>query len=111
MQMMMLVFYDVGKLDAVIEAWAACEAAGVTVLEGAGARQQGRRGRRPDLARERCLTLFGLVLDKATACACIEATERVLGTLDEHRTGFMSSWDLSVLKGMGNPALRAWEEE
>lgn len=105
MQMVMLVFYNADRLDAILDIWEMEGVGGITILEGMGSskREQGA-GR----SKRRCFTLFGVVADKAAACQCIEATERALGTLHEGQSGFMTSWDLSVLKGMANSALVAW---
>mgnify|MGYP005838988857 CR=1 FL=1 len=104
MQMVMLVFYNAERIETILDIWEMAGVGGITILEGMGS----NKSRRADRAKRRCFTLFGIVADKAAACECIEATERALGTLREGESGFMTSWDLSVLKGMANPALVAW---
>ena len=109
MQMVMLVFYQVDRLSDVLDLWRAQGAQGITVLEGrTPTHDRGDSARGEAATLERCVTLFAVLSDRAASTRCIEATERVVGVLAGETTGFMASWDLAVLKGMGNPALNAW---
>jgi nitrogen regulatory protein PII len=121
MHMIMLVLDDPSRLDEVLEAWSSAGVSGVTIMETIGAyRRHTRRvtGRYvfglPGLAEsaERSqYTLFAVVPDRKTADLCLEASERVVGDLDEPNTGVFASWKLSSAKGVPGRAAGLEAEE
>jgi hypothetical protein len=121
MLMIMLVLDDPSRLDEVLEAWGSAGVSGVTVMETFGAyRRQTRRipGRYvfglPGLtesAERSQYTLFAVVPDRGTADLCLEASEHIVGDLDEPNTGVFATWELSSAKGVpGQPAHSGAEE-
>ncbi len=110
MHMIMLVLDNPNRLDDVLEAWSSTGVSGVTIMETIGAyRRQTRRvpGRYvfglPGLAEsaERSqYTLFAVVPDRNTSDLCLEASERIVGDLDEPNTGVFAAWELSSAKGV-----------
>jgi hypothetical protein len=110
MHMIMLVLDDPDRLDEVLEAWRSAGVSGITIMETIGAyRRETRRvsGRYlfglPGLtesAQRSQYTLFAIVPDSTTSDLCLEASERIIGDLDEPNTGVFAAWELSSAKGV-----------
>ena len=121
MHMIMLVLDDPSRLDAVVEAWRGAGVSGATILESMGAyRRQSARvhGRYlfglPGLADTTARsqqTLFAIVPDRRTAELCLDATEGVVGDLEEPNTGVFAAWQLSLAKGVPEEHGRARADE
>jgi hypothetical protein len=110
MHMVMLVLDDPDRLDEVLEAWRAVGVSGVTIMETIGAyRRQTRRvtgrylfglpGLTESVQRSQ-YTLFAVVPDSRTGELCLEASEQIIGDLDEPNTGVFATWELSSAKGV-----------
>jgi hypothetical protein len=114
MYMVMLVLDDPNRLDELLEAWRSAGVSGVTIMESIGAyRRETRRvtGRYlfglPGLtesAERSQYTLIAVVPDERTAELCLEASERIVGDLNEPNTGVFAAWELSSAKGVPGPA-------
>jgi hypothetical protein len=110
MHMIMLVLDDPNRLDEVLEAWRSAGVSGITIMETIGAyRRETRRvtGRYlfglPGLAesaQRAQYTLFAVVPDGRTSELCLEASERIIGDLNEPNTGVFAAWELSSAKGV-----------
>jgi len=103
----MFVLDDPNLLDQVLTAWSDAQVSGVTLVESSGfyrhqlkrvpmrysygAEAPGERGN---------ITLFAIVGSEAIVLACLNATERITGDLNEPNTGVFASWPLSVVKGV-----------
>jgi hypothetical protein len=110
MHMIMLVLDDPNRLDEVLEAWRSAGVSGVTIMETIGAyRRETRRvtgrylfglpGLTESVQRSQ-YTLFAIVPDSSTSDLCLEASERIIGDLDEPNTGVFAAWELSSAKGI-----------
>lgn len=110
MYMVTLVLDDPGRLDAVVDAWAAVGISGATIIESTGIYRQ-RAARRQVHARHAFggggaadefgnVTLFAIVPDEAVARQCLAAAEAVVGDLDGPNTGVLAAWPLSLVKGV-----------
>ncbi len=107
MFMVLLVLDDPDHLDALLAAWSALGVRGVTILESTGMhrRQTKRIPMRytyGDGEEEGHYTLFAIVDQEATVKACLEATERTVGDLDNPHTGVFAAWPLGLAKGSGH---------
>jgi nitrogen regulatory protein P-II 1 len=110
--MILMVLNDVNRLEDVMRAWQGAGAGGITILESSGAAHLlGHIGARDDLPmfpglrslmahqevhHRTLLTVVGAEVDIE---AFFDATEAVLGSLDEPHTGLM--WALPVLAVRG----------
>lgn len=105
----MVVFEDVGKLDALLEALCAIGVGGATIVESTGLHR--RRAKKvhvplrfnfeqlgPLLERSNC-TLFTLV-DESLVEQCTAAVEKVLGDLDQPNTGVLAAWPAPFVRGL-----------
>jgi hypothetical protein len=121
MHMIMLVLDDPNRLDEVLEAWGSAGVSGATVMETFGAyRRQARRvpsryvfglpglGESADRPQ---YTLFAVVPDRKTADLCLEASELIVGDLEEPNTGVFATWELSSAKGVPERATGSEAEE
>ena len=111
--MVILVLDNVEKLDDVLAAWWEAGAPGITILESVGAaRHLARAGARDDLPIFPSLnslfahqevhhrTLFTVLPDGKSPESLFDATEAVLGRLEQHDTGII--WALPVLAARGH---------
>ena len=111
--MIMLVLDNVERLEDVLTAWWQVGAPGVTIVESSGAaRYLGRHGVRDDLPLFPSLssllghreihhrTLFAIVADGFDIDKLFDATEAVLGPLEQPDSGIMFA--LPVLKARGH---------
>jgi hypothetical protein len=110
MHMIMLVLDDPDRLDEVLEAWRSAGVSGITIMETVGAyRRETRRvtgrylfglpGLTESVERSQ-YTLFAIVPDSRTSDLCLEASERIIGDLNEPNTGVFAAWELSSAKGV-----------
>lgn len=111
-QMVMLVLNRIALLDDVLDAWRAIGIGGATIVESVGLyrRQQQRRKRLPlrfpfeqGLPQEEergQYTIFAAVPSKEWVDHCLEATEKVTGSLNEPGIGILVSWPLGQCKGV-----------
>jgi hypothetical protein len=109
MFMVMLVLDNPNLLDAVLGSWCEIGIRGATILESTGihryqtARKVHARygiGLRALTDESANCTLLAMVPDEETASACLEATEKVVGDLDDPDTGVFAAWPLALTKGV-----------
>lgn len=110
MYMVMIVLNDPERLDAVLEAWDQAGLPGATIIESMGIRRMRAGGTRlharfafghaPGKQEEGHYTLFAVVPDEASIQRCLEATESVVGDLDDPDTGILAAWPLARVKGV-----------
>lgn len=109
----MLVFEDIDKLDAILDALCTIGAGGVTIVESTGLHR--RRAKKvhiplrfnfehlgPLMERGNC-TLFTLV-DESLVEPCVAAIEKVLGDLDQPNTGVLAAWPAPLVRGLAKQA-------
>lgn len=105
----MLVFEDVGKLDAILEALCEVGVTGATIIESTGLHR--RRTKRVHIALrfnfehlgpllERGNTTLLTLVDESMVEPCVAAIERVLGSLDQPNTGVLAAWPVPVVRGL-----------
>jgi hypothetical protein len=107
MFMIMFVLDDPDLLDQILTAWSDAQVSGVTIVESTGLYRYHRK-RIPmryaygaEAPREKGnITLFAIVSGESIVQACLNATERITGDLNEPDTGVFASWPLSVVKGV-----------
>lgn len=111
--MVVLVVDDPDRCDAVLEAWEAAGARGVTILESTGLARMKVKGQRddfpliPSMARllaaqeERHRTLFSVVQGEEMVQKLAEAAQQVLGDLNQPHTGFLFAVPVSHVVGLG----------
>ena len=112
MQMIMLVLDNPNQLDDVLNAWNSVGVTGMTVMESTGfhRRQAYILGARyissdsglVERIEQGHYTLFAVVPDKDAVQQCLNATEQVVGDLDEPNTGVFVAWEVAVTKGIPN---------
>jgi nitrogen regulatory protein PII len=109
MYMVMFVLDDSTLLDEVLDAWYNAGITGATIFESNGIfRQRAKRFNLPVryslphvTARiEANYTLMAIVPDEETVQACLKASEKVVGDLDQPYTGVFASWPLAFVKGV-----------
>lgn len=120
MYMIMFVLNDAGKLDKILESWDGAGIRGVTIIESTGFYR--RKIQRSKLhltfliepitvgAENGNYTLFTAVKDEASIDLCLEATEKVVGNLDEPNTGAFMVWPLTKGKGIAKNYQKSDEE-
>jgi hypothetical protein len=112
-QLIYLVVDDPLKVDEVVQLWIDKGVSGLTILDSSGwARRMGKRNLADDVplfpsirglmrGQERTnRTLFSVVPDGWDIEDLIEATEEVLGPLDDPDTGILFVVPVSVVKGL-----------
>lgn len=107
MYMLMFVLDDPGRLDDLLEAWEKAGVRGATIIESTGIHRR-RRKTIPmrymfqpiGNVEESHFTLFVIVENEAVVQACLQATEKLIGNLDEPNTGVFAAWPLSMVKGL-----------
>jgi hypothetical protein len=110
--MVILVLDNVDMLDEVLMSWWDAGAPGITILESSGAaRHLTREGARDDLpifpslsnlfahAETHHRTLFTVLPDRVPVERLFDATERVLGRLDQHNTGIIYAVPVLAARG------------
>lgn len=107
MYMVMFVLDDPGKLDALLGAWEEVGIRGATILESTGIHR-----RRTQILPMRYLfqplgnveenhcTLFAIVDTNEVVKSCLQATEKLVGDLDDPNTGIFAAWPVSLVKGL-----------
>lgn len=108
--MVMLVVDDPNRLDDVLDAWEAVGVSGSTIIESTGINRHKQRltgsvimagfNRLISSGDESHFTLFVIVPDENMVHACLEAAEKIVGSLDQPNTGVMAAWQLSFVKGV-----------
>lgn len=111
MYIIMFVLDDPGHLDHLLDAWEAAGIKGVTIVESTGF-QRRRNQRKKHLPMRFSFepimvggesgnyTLFTFVHSEDMIDACIQATEKIVGSLNDPNTGVLAAWPLSVVKGI-----------
>jgi hypothetical protein len=113
MHMLMFVLDNPNLLDQVLDAWEAIGVRGVTILESSGInRRRAQRMGAPFMlgfhrlmqsTREGHYTLLTIIDSEEIIQPCIEATEAIVGDLDQPNTGIMAAWPVPVVKGAAKP--------
>lgn len=104
------------KLAQVLDAWEGLGVTGVTILDSSGlGRAQRLRDDLPLFPSLRNLfesdeyrhrTIFTVIGPEVDLDGLIEATERILGNLDEPDTGIMITWPVSRVRGLAREKRR-----
>ena len=115
MYMILFVLDDPDKLDGILDAWESVGVSGVTIIESTGihrvrnARQKvpmryifGSIGTKIEVGH---FTLLALVNDEQVVQDCLEATESLVGSLEEPNTGVFSAWPVPIVRGVPKKAL------
>jgi hypothetical protein len=115
--LVVLVLYDVNKLNEVTVAWSKAGSTGLTFLESSGlARLLTYLGARDDLPMfpgvARLLshqethhrTLFTVLSESVDIEAFFDATEAVVGPLDSHNSGIIFAVPVIAVRGLDRPA-------
>ncbi len=107
--MLMVVFEDTGKLDALLEALCAVGVSGATIVESTGMhRRQAKKAHIPlrfnfeqlgPMLERSNYTLFTLV-EESLVEASIAAIERVLGDLSRPNSGVLAAWPVPLVRGL-----------
>lgn len=107
MFMIMFILDDPGQLDALLETWEKVGIRGATIIESTGIHRRLKVilpmryvFQTPDNIEENHYTLFAMVESEALVQACLQATEQLVGDLDEPNTGIFAAWPLTVVKGL-----------
>ena len=113
MFLLVMVLDDPTRLDEVLAAWVAAGAPGVTVLESTGVHRVLTRtepdpafagfGRMFGGGKVGHNTLFAVVTDMDVAESVSEATQGLLGSLDEPNTGIVFAVPVSKVWGLPQP--------
>lgn len=107
MFMIMLVLDDPGRLDSVLEAWDGAGIRGATIVESTGIHRR-RKQIIPmryvfpttGMVEESHYILFAIVESNEVVQACLQATEQLVGNLDDPNTGVFAAWPLDFVKGL-----------
>ena len=101
MHMIMFVLKDRSHLEAILKAWGAVGAGGVTIAE------TGHLSRRllasPQvtwISEPDSYTLLTVVPDERAVRMCLAEVEEIVGDLDVPNTGMFVAWELSMVKGV-----------
>jgi len=107
--MLMVVFEDTGKLDALLEALCAIGVGGATIIESSGLhRRRAKKAHIPlrfnfeqlgPLLERSNYTLFTLV-EESLVEASIAAIEKVLGDLNRPNSGVLAAWPVPLVRGL-----------
>jgi hypothetical protein len=107
MYMVMCVLDGLGRLDAVLQAWEEAGIRGATILESTGIQRRQKRilpmryvFQTVGNIEESHFTLLAIVESHEVVQACLQATERLVGDLDDPNTGIFAAWPLAVVKGL-----------
>jgi hypothetical protein len=108
---LLFVLDDPDLLDELLTAWADIGVRGVTIMESTGWQrrriQQSMLGARFDFASlaggarlENHMTLFVVVENRTIVQKALEATEGIVGDLDNPNTGILVAWPIEIVKGL-----------
>ena len=107
MFMIMLVLDDPNQLDQVLNIWERTGIRGATIIESTGIQRLRKQSvpmryifQTPALIEEGHLTLFVIVENEPMVQACLDATEKIVGNLDEPHTGVFAAWPLAIVRGV-----------
>jgi len=109
--MVIFVLDDIDRCKDILDAWEAAGITGVTILESSGLGRVRQAGMRDDLplmpslsdlfkrAETRHRTLFTVIKDQEKIDAIVEATQSVMGDLEQPNTGFLFVLPVSQVYG------------
>lgn len=105
--MVMVVFEETRKLDALLEALCNAGIGGATIIESTGLHRRRRKHvamrfnfeQLGTLMEQSNYTLF-TVVDESLVEACIAAVEKVLGDLNQPNTGVLAAWPVPLVRGL-----------
>lgn len=107
MYMIMLVLDDPNQLDGVLEAWQGAGIRGATIVESTGIQRLRRKNipmrylfQTSGAVEEGHLTLLVIVDSEQLVQDCLQATEKIVGDLDEPNTGVFAAWPLAFVRGV-----------
>jgi hypothetical protein len=106
MYMILFVLDDPDRLDELLQGWESVGIRGATIIESTGINRL-RRSYAPfryifgaHQSEEGHLTLVAVVPDEQFVKTCLQATEALIGDLDQPNTGIFTAWPLSLVKGV-----------
>lgn len=109
MYMIMLVLDNPDQLEMVVRAWDQAGVRGATIIESTGFHRLRQRflpmryvfpgG---GVVEEGHLTLFVIVPSEEAVQHCLEATEKIVGDLNQPHTGVLAAWPLLLVKGVSS---------
>lgn len=105
--MVMIVFEETKKLDALLEALCSVGISGATIIESTGLHRRRRKHvamrfnfeQLGTLMEQSNYTLF-TVVDESLVEPCVAAVEKVLGCLDQPNTGVLAAWPVPMVRGL-----------
>jgi len=107
MFMIMLVLDNPDQLEMVLRAWEGAGVQGATIIESTGYHRLRQRALPvrylfpgSGAVEEGHLTLFVIVPSEEVVHRCLEATEKIVGSLDQPHTGVLAAWPLLLVKGV-----------
>lgn len=109
MYMIMFVLDNMSRLNEVLEVWEKAGIQGATIIESTGIHRIRRRlipmryvipTSGSISVEEGNYSLFVIVTSAEMVQACLQATEQIVGNLDQPHTGVFAAWPLTVLKGV-----------
>lgn len=107
MYMVMLVLDDPDQLDSLLASWEKAGIGGATILESTGIHRRQRRiipmrylFQTTGPQERGHFTLLAIVDNEEVVQRCLEATEKLVGDLNQPNTGIFAAWPLSVVKGL-----------
>lgn len=110
MYVIMFVLDDPSILDRILDAWEEVGIGGVTIVESTGI--QRRRIERKHIPMRFSFqpivvggesgnyTLFTFVKEEEMIDKCIQATEEIVGDLNDPNTGILAAWPIAKIKGL-----------
>lgn len=115
MYLIMLILDQPNKLIEILDAWNAIGISGATILESSGVYKL--RTRKLNLPARYALplsevdeqgnyTIISIVPHERMVQDCLEATEKIVGDLNQPKTGIFAAWPLSVCKGLSKEYLK-----
>ncbi len=115
MHMILFVLDNPDLLDDLLDAWESVGITGVTITESTGiyrfrsARKKipmryvfGAVGAKTEVGH---FTLMALVKAEETVQRCLEATEKLVGDLEQPNTGVFAAWPVAMVKGYPKKSL------
>jgi hypothetical protein len=111
MYIILCVIDQTEHLSAVLESWHQAGVNGATLLESAGLHHHRKHGHLPmrylfgagEPAQRGNVTVFAIVEREDLVQRCLEATESVIGDLNNPNTGVFAAWPLAFVKGASRP--------
>lgn len=105
MYIIMFVLHDSKKLDMVLDGWNKIGVSGATILESTGAyrvrkRIPGRFAFTTANSDENSKTLMALVEEEQVVKNCLAETQRLVGDLNEPKTGIFTYWEVCDIVGI-----------